>query len=87
VGAGTGAGVRSGVGAGAVRDGATGDGTGWGCGLPAGALAAVASERRTLHSTRPQKAACGDRPPDPCIATIAAEPPTRTSPVAAHTTR
>ena len=79
--------MRSGVSAGAVRDGGTGDGNGWGRGFPVGALAAAASERRTLHSTRPQKAACGrDPPPDPCIATIAAEPPTRTSPAAAHTT-
>ena len=74
------------MGAGTVRDGATGDGNGWGA-LAAGAPAAAASERRTLHSTRPQKTGCErGRPPDSCIATNAAEPPTRTSPAAAHIT-
>ena len=79
--------MRSGVSAGAVRDGGTGDGNGWGRGFPVGALAAAASECRTLHSTRPQKTGCGwDRPPDSYIATTAAQPPIRTSPAAAHTT-
>ena len=78
--------MRSGVSAGAVRDGGTGDGNGWGRGFPVGALAAAASECRTLHSTRPQKTGCeGDPPPHSCTATIA-PPPIRTSPAAAHTT-
>jgi hypothetical protein len=84
VGPGPGPGV--GAAAGAVRDGASGDdGNGTGRGFPDGSLAAAAAERRTEHSTRPQKAvSVGGCPPDSCMTMIAAEPPSRTSPAAAH---
>ena len=74
------------AGAGAVRDRACGgDGKGTGRGFPDGWLAAAAAECRTEHSTRPQKAVCaGGCPPDSCRTMIAAEPPSRTSPAAAH---
>jgi hypothetical protein len=74
------------VGAGGVRDGASGDdGKGTGRELPGGWLATAAAECRTEHSTRPQKAVgVGGCPPDSCMMTMAAEPPSRTSPAAAH---
>jgi hypothetical protein len=77
------AGRRASAGTGAVRDGASGDdGNGAGRGFPGGSLSA---ERRTEHSTSPQKVVCvGGRPPESWSRTIPAEPPSKTSPAAAH---